>query len=262
MRKREQVIYYHDEQNDEFAGDAIVAKRIDGSYRYVRDGFWGRCAHIFWYRIVAIPLAKCYMKLHFHHRVIGREVLRQAPGGYCMFGNHTHPLADALIPALVNRPTDVYTIVHPNNVSMLVLGRITPYLGAMPLPDDAEAAKHFVRAVGQRISQKHCIMIYPEAHIWPYYTGIRPFADTSFRYPVQYKVPVFCLTNTYQRRGAKKTPQIVTYIDGPFYADTKKSAGEQKRALRDQVYAVMKERAKQSNVELIRYVRAEDDFVS
>lgn len=257
---RERIIYYQDELNDEFAGDHIVAKKIDGSYRYLRDGIFGRAAHIFWYRIVAAPLAACYMKLHFHHRIVGRNALRLAAGqGYYMYGNHTHPLADALIPTLVNLPVETYVIVHPNNVSMPFLGRITPYLGALPLPDDREAAKHFLQAQKQCIADKKCVMIYPEAHIWPYYTDIRPFADTSFRYPAKEKAPVFCLTNTYQKRRHSKKPQILTYIDGPFFADPQKSAKEQKRALREQVYAAMKERAKQNNMEIVRYVKAEDE---
>ena len=255
-----QTIYYQDELNDEFAGDHIQAKTIDGSYRYIRDGFWGKIAHVFWYRIIAIPLAKCYMKLHFRHRIEGREALKKAgKSGYYMYGNHTHPLCDALIPTKVKMPVDVSVIVHPNNVSMPVLGRITPYLGALPLPDDMDATKNFVRAVEQRIKENKCVMIYPEAHIWPYYTDIRPFKDTSFRYPVQTKVPVFCLTNTYQRRGKSKTPQIVTYIDGPFYPDEALSAKAQKEMLRNAVYETMKARAKNNTMELVHYVRKQDN---
>ena len=257
-----QTIYYQDELNDEFAGDHIQAKTIDGSYRYIRDGFWGKIAHVFWYRIIAIPLAKCYMKLHFRHRIEGREALKKAgKSGYYMYGNHTHPLCDALIPTMVQvrHPKDTYVIVHPNNVSMPVLGRITPYLGALPLPDDMDATKNFVRAVEQHIKENKCVMIYPEAHIWPYYTDIRPFKDTSFRYPVQTKVPVFCLTNTYQRRGKSKTPQIVTYIDGPFYPDEALSAKAQKEMLRNAVYETMKARAKNNSMELVHYVRKQDN---
>jgi hypothetical protein len=259
MSKTQKVIYYRNELQDEFSTDTIRAKRIDGTYPYIRTDFWGKLSHGFWYRIVAIPLAKLYMKLHFHHRIVNREVLQQAKGsGYYMYGNHTHFLADALIPTMVNQPTEVEVIVHANNVSMPVLGRITPSLGALPLPDDAVAAKHFMKALQYHIEQKHCVHIYPEAHIWPYYTDIRPFADTSFRYPVQQQVPVFCLTNTYQRRKSKKTPQIVTYIDGPFYPDTKLPARQQKEQLCSQVYETMKERAKNNNMILIRYERMEE----
>lgn len=258
MKKEQKIIYYQDELNDEFAGDHIQAKRIDGSYRYLRDDLWGRMSHAFWYRIVAIPLARLYMKLHFHHRIIGAKVLEQAgDSGYFMYGNHTHFLADALIPTMVNRPRDVYVIVHPNNVSMPVLGRITPSLGALPLPDDMEAAKHFVEAVDDCIDRGKCVMIYPEAHIWPFYTDIRPFKDTSFRYPVQKQVPAFCLTNTYQRGRSKSTPQIVTYVDGPFYPDASLPVKKQKRLLRDQVYSTMKERAKNNTMTVIRYEKVD-----
>ena len=251
-----QTIYYQDELNDEFAGDHIQAKTIDGSYRYIRDGFWGKIAHVFWYRIIAIPLAKCYMKLHFHHRIEGREALKKAgKSGYYMYGNHTHPLCDALIPTMVNMPVDVSVIVHPNNVSMPVLGRITPYLGALPLPDDREAMKHFLDEIAKKIEQDKCVMIYPEAHIWPYYTKIRPFTDASFRYPVQLKCPVMCFTNTYQKRKHGQKPRIVTYIDGPFYPDESLKGKARKETLRNQVYEAMVERSKLNTIELAKYIK-------
>ena len=102
-------------------------------------------------------------------------------------------------------------------------------------------------------------MIYPEAHIWPYYTKIRPFTDMSFRYPVQFDLPVFCFTDTYQKRRFGSKPKIVTYVDGPFYADKSLSSKEQRKELRDKVYNTMVERAKKSNVEMIHYERKEND---
>lgn len=260
MKRKQRVIYYRDELNDEFAGDHIKAKKIDGSYRYIRQSGSDRVAHVFWYHMIAIPLAKAYMKMHFQHRIENRQVLKQANGqAYYMYGNHTHSLGDALIPTLVNRPVDVKTIVHPNNVSMPVLGRITPFLGALPLPDDREALKHFMSSLAYAGQQKECIMIYPEAHIWPYYTKIRPFKDSSFRYPVQQHLPVFCLTNTYQKRKMSHVPQIVTYIDGPFYADEALPVKQQKQMLRDQVYKMMCRRAKENTVERIRYAYKGDN---
>ena len=219
-----------------------------------------RMLHGFWYRIVAVPLARLYMKLHFSHKIINKEVLKQAGNsGFYLYGNHTHFLADALIPTLVNYPRETAVIVHPNNVSMPVLGRITPYLGALPLPDDRGAMKHFLEALTWHTDHGDCIMIYPEAHIWPFYTGIRPFPDTSFRYPVQQKLPVFCLTNTYQRREKSHIPQIVTYLDGPFYPDAELPAKLQKTQLRDQVYEAMGKRAQNSNMEMIRYIKKDTD---
>lgn len=50
---------------------------------------------------------------------------------------------------------------------------------------------------------------------------------------------------------------MITYIDGPFYADTSLPAREQKKLLREQVYTAMKEKSKLNDVELIRYVKVE-----
>ena len=259
MEREEKVIYYRDELNDEFAGDNIVTKQIDGNYRYLRKGIVGRLLHVFFYRLIATPLAFLYMKLHFHHKMVNKKALRQVRHkAFYLYGNHTHFMADALIPTMVSFPRKISVIVHPNNVSMPVLGKITPYLGALPLPDERKAYKNFMDAMKELMQEEQAIMIYPEAHIWPFYTDIRPFKDTSFHYPVQYKVPVFSLTNTYQKRRFSKNPQIVTYIDGPFYADSDKTAKEQKQELRNQVYQCMKERAKRNNMEIIKYIKIEE----
>ena len=252
------VIYYHDELNDEFAGDNIKAKAIDENYKYLHKSPFKCLTHIFWYRIVAYPLAIIYMKLKYRHKVVNRKVLKACKKtGYFIYGNHTHNIGDALIPTLVNKWKDTYVIVHPNNVSMPVLGKITPSIGAIPLPGNMEATKNFTRCIEYRIKQKCAIMIYPEAHIWPYYTKIRPFKDASFRYPQILNKPVFSLTNTYQKRRFSKTPKIVTYIDGPFYPQGE-SAKEMRTYLRNECYNHMVERSKLNSVEVIKYIKVED----
>lgn len=252
------VIYYDDELNDEFSLAQITPKRIDGSYRYIYDTPLKKLTHFFWYRVIATPIAYLYTKAVFHHRIVGKQLLRPyRRTGYFLYGNHTQDIGDALIPNMLNIPKDNYVIVHPNNVSMPYLGRVTPSLGALPLPDDMAAYRNFIKAIERRIAEGHAVVVYPEGHIWPFYTGIRPFTDVSFAYPTKLNAPVFCFTNTYQKRRWSKKPKIVTYVDGPFYPDATLSAREQKRKLRDQVYACMCERAKQSTVVQIRYVKRE-----
>ena len=70
-------------------------------------------------------------------------------------------------------------------------------------------------------------------------------------------MPTFCFTNTYQKKGRRKHPQIVTYIDGPFYPDDTLPVRQQRKKLRDEVYDTMCKRAENSNVEWIKYVPAE-----
>lgn len=257
--KQQPCIYYEDELNDEFSTAQITPKVIDGDYRYIRDGFWGRVSHVFWYQVVAKPLAKLYLACKFSHRIVRMDTQTEKPaGGYFLYGNHTQAVADALIPTMITRPKDIYVIVHPNNVSMPVLGRITPSLGALPLPGNMAATRHFIRALEQRIAEGCAIGIYPEAHIWPYYTGIRPFSDQSFYYPVKYQVPVYCFTNTYQVNRPKGKVRMVTYVDGPFYPDAELPRGKQQADLRERVYRTMQKRAENSNIEVIRYVKKKE----
>lgn len=259
MKKGKKVIFYENELNDEFSSAKIKAKKIDKNYKYIHTSFFKKFTHFFWYRIIAFPLAKIYLFFKFRHKIINRKVLKQyKKQGYFLYANHTQPTADALIPTMVAFSKQVYVIVHPNNVSMPILGKITPSLGALPLPDDLEASRNFIKAIDTRIKEKKVIMIYPEAHIWPYYTKIRNFADTSFRYPIKYQAPTFCFTNTYQKRKHSSKVKLITYVDGPFFPNTKLDEIAQKEDLRNQVYSAMVKRSKLSTYEKIIYKKKED----
>ena len=190
-----------------------------------------------------------------NNKIINRKIVKNLKDGYFMYGNHTQNIADALIPSMISFPKDTYVIVHPNNVSMPYLGKITPSLGAIPLPDDLPATKNFIECITYRADQKKAICIYPEAHIWPYYTKIRPFKDTSFRYPVDLNKPIIVFTNVYLKRKSSKRVKIVTYIDGPFYPNSNVFKKDAKKELRDKVYNAMTERSKLNNIEFIKYER-------
>ena len=256
MRK---VIYYEDELNDEFSTAVIKPRRIDDAFVYERRGPFRAVTRFFWYRIVATPLAFFYAKLFLRQRTIGREKLKEYRKlGFFMYGNHTQAIGDPLMPNVFCFPKDVSFIVHPNNVSMPFLGRINPTLGAIPLPDTLGAYRNFIKCVGHRIDAHHAVVIYPEAHIWPYYTKIRPFPDASFTYPAKSGTPVFCFVNTYKRRGKRDKAKIVTYIDGPFTPDMSLPMKERVKDLRDRVYETMCDRAKNSDVEIIKYIKKEN----
>lgn len=255
QKDKRKVIYYQDELNDEFSVAQILPREIDENYKYCNDSLFEKFTHFFWYRLIATPIAYVYMKKSFHHEVVGLELLKEFKDkGYFMYGNHTQDIADAVIPTLISFPKDVYIIAHPNNVSIPYIGKVAASLGALPLPDNMRASRNFIKAVERRITENNVVMIYPEAHIWPYYTKIRPFDDLSFRYPVKYKVPTFCFTNTYQERKAKEL-KLVTYIDGPFYTNENLPKKEQKADLRNRIYKCMCDRATNSTVEKIKYIK-------
>ncbi len=151
-------------------------------------------------------------------------------------------------------PKRNFFIVNPENISMKGLKHFVEMLGAIPIPGNKEAMRNFLQVIEKRIEKGYAITIYPEAHIWPYYTKIRPFKDVSFAYPIKLKTPVFCFTNTYQKYGKKQEKvQMITYIDGPFFPDETLGSKEAKQKLRDQVYNTMVERSKNSNIEVVEY---------
>lgn len=254
--KGEKIIYYNDELNDEFSKAKIVPKLIDEKYRYNHGQLW-ECVSCFMQNFLSMPIKILYSKIVFKINYIGKEKLKKyKDSGYFVYVNHTQPFADTFIPSLAIFSKRNFFIANPENVSMKFLKNTAELLGAIPIPtnNNKKAIKNFFNAIEKRIKCKNSITIYPEAHIWPYYTKIRPFKAVSFRYPIELNVPVFCMTNTYQRYGKKNNRvKIITYIDGPFFPNETLTKKEQRQDLRDKVYNQMVKRSKKSNIEYIKY---------
>ena len=251
------IIYYEDELNDEFSKSSIEPRIIDENYKYVhKNPLWNLCSFVL-QNILSVPIKILYAKIKFRIKYIGNEKIKPYKNeGYFIYGNHTQPFADTFIPSIPMYPKRNFLIVNPVNISLKGTGTLVEMLGAMPIPSNKSAMKNFLEAIKQKINKGYAITIYPEAHIWPYYTKIRPFKDVSFKYPVQLEKPAFCITNTYQSYGKNnKKIKIVSYIDGPFYPNKELTLKEQQKELRNKIYNCMEERSKNSNIEHIKYIK-------
>lgn len=250
------VIYYNDELNDEFSTAKIEPRVIDENYKYKHGSLWNFFSFIV-QNILSMPIKIGYAKLKFRIKYVGREKLKKYKDiGYFVYANHTQVFADTFIPSIAVFSKRNFLIVNPENISVKPFGWLIELLGAIPVPGNKAAMKNFLEVIDDKIRKGCSITIYPEAHIWPYYTKIRPFKSVSFAYPVNLKKPVFCVTNTYQSYGRDGNKvKIVSYIDGPFWTDESISTMKgQKLDLRNRVYECMVERSKNSNVEVIKYV--------
>lgn len=258
--KPKEIIYYKDELNDEFSKAKIVPRLIDENYKYIHHKPWDFVCFCM-QNILSMPIKILYSKIKFKIKYVGKEKLKQYKNeAYFVYVNHTQPFADTFIPSLPIYPKRNFFIVNPENVSMKFLGNIVQLLGALPIPANKKAMKNFLEAIEKNVNKKHAITIYPEAHIWPYYTKIRPFKTVSFKYPIEFNTPAFCMTNTYQSYGKNKDKiKIVTYIDGPFFPPKNLTKSEQKQNLRDQIYNKMVERSKNSNIEHIKYEKISEN---
>lgn len=235
MKKREpqnRTIYYSDEKNDEFSGITKKTVTIGDKFRFVHKSLIWRAAAFFAYRIIMTPFAYLYCKLKFRLRIVGREKLKKYGEGCFLYCNHTLMAGDAFLPNLVMFPKNNYVIVHPDNISTPGTKNFVLMCGAIPIPQTGTAYRGFLDAIEKRILQKCCVTVYPEAHIWPYYTGIREFPSTSFRFPVKYGAPVFVSTTTFQARKHGKTPKVTVWVDGSVLSRYGKSEGGCRNPLR------------------------------
>lgn len=263
MKDAKRTVYYRDELNDDFAGIQRKTIRVGADFPYLHQSrLWNIAAFVV-YRLIMTPFAYLYSKFKFHLRIVGRDKLKAMRGqGVFLYGNHTLMAGDAFIPNLVTFPRRTYVVVNADNLSVKGAKNWIQMSGAIPLPTELGGMRSFLNALEARISQGNCVQIYPEAHVWPYYKGIRPFGAAAFRYPARLSCPVYCTTTTFQKKRFGKVPRVTVFVDGPFYPDVTLPLRDREKQLRDQVYNTMRERSQNSTYSPIEYVRIEDGEVS
>lgn len=205
---------------------------------------------IYW---LADVFAAIYSKWILRIEVVGREKLsKRGTKGFYVYGNHTQMIGDAFVPIYVFRGSRMRAIVSTANLGIPVLGKILPCMGALPVPG-FDQMKKFLKAVEYYADIGNGIVIYPEAHVWPYYTRIRPFGTAAFSYPVKQGLPVYCMTTTYQKPKHGEKPTIRIYIDGPMESDKNQAASKQKKELCQKVHQCMEKRSWNSDYEYWKY---------
>ncbi|MCD8382184.1 MAG: 1-acyl-sn-glycerol-3-phosphate acyltransferase [Clostridiales bacterium] len=257
VSSKEQIRYYKSFQDD-FVESSDQDFALPEDYVWIRSGKGARIVRSILYTIACL-FARVYGKIVLHLKIVRAVDMKDyRDTGAVVYGNHTQPIGDVFVPGWVCAPKRCYTIASPANLGIPVIGSLLPWMGALPIPADFKQMKAFLSAVRQRLQENNCIIVYPEQHVWPYCTQIRPYPATAFDYAVKNKVPAFCMTTTYQHRRFSKKPKTTVYLDGPFFAEAGLSPQAQKEALRDQVYACMQRRSEQSTCQYIEYRPAQE----
>ena len=258
--KTERVFYYGSEEDDPIKTDEQEKKqevRLPEGYEFIPKNVFVRMYSAILFRIFWV-FGQWYERHYWQAKFYGREKLKRAKGrGYVIYANHTNPFHDVFGPA-VAADRRIFTIISPVNLKVPGIGKLLPYLGGLPLGKTREEKKAFNEAVDKRLSQKKCLVIYPEAHVWPYATKIRKFpaGDRSFKYAVRNGLPIFTMTTTYHKRKDKKRgdlPRMNVYIDGPFLPNVDKSEDENRADLAKQAYDSMVKYSKKNTYEYFEY---------
>lgn len=257
MAKAKKTVYYTDKCKDDFAGTHINAEKIDGSYKYVHENkCWRACSFVL-YRLIVFPLVRFYERVILGMKFVGDESLRKLDLPCFLYGNHTG-FYDAFTPNVLSLPKRKNMIVtSADAVSIRGLSGVVKMLGALPVPSTCRGAVNFKQALAHY--SKDCnITVYPEAHIWPYYVGVREFDDTSFSYPVSLSRPAVAFFTAYSEphgiTSLWRKADITVYVSEPFYPDESLTPREARRKLRDEVYSFMKDCSERySTYEAIEY---------
>lgn len=246
MRKK---IRYYSDFSDDF--EKVRDFTLPENYKWVRKDIASRFFSALIYAL-AVVVSCVYCRLFLHMKINGGNKLASLKGGCYIYGNHTQPVGDVFIPVACAFPKRIYTVAGTANYGIPVIGRLLPYLGALPVLDTIHGIRELNRAMEYRLVKNHPIVIYPEAHVWEYYNKIRPFPVTSFKFAVKFNVPSFAMTVVYRKSGLFKRPVTEVFLDGPFLPEGK-NAREMAQDLHDKIFMAMTERSKYGNCEYIEY---------
>lgn len=262
-KKKRKVYAYNSEADDDFSGMNIKVRKVGRGFAYSRRSLLWRFLSFFTYYFIAVPVAWAVSEAYMGLRFTGRISLRKLRGGCFLYGNHTRAL-DAFLAPLAAFPKRVYTVAGPEAVSIPGLRTLVMLLGCIPVPTESGALPRFKKEVEDAVRRGHCVVIFPEAHIWSFYTGIRRFPSVSFTYPVDIGAPVAVMTSTYRKNptyipGFEAKPLMTVHISRPMYPDTTLSRSGARDALCQRVYGIMRGTASAAgNYNYIQYRRADE----
>ena len=243
-------VYYYEDFNTDVVQSKNQEINLKDNYVWIHKSLLYKILSYLLYSIFFI-FSIIYSKLILKVTIKNRKILK-GKKNYYLYINHTQQMGDAFIPPLITRYKRPYFIVNKANLGIPILGKILPLLGAIVIPDKIHDMIKFKESL-LYYGSNHPVIIYPEAHVWPYYTKIRPFNKGSFQLAIENKKTIFCATTTYQKSKYFKRPRITIYIDGPFNYDESLSKKDNTKLLEQVVHEQMEKRAKNSDIEYVIY---------
>ena len=248
---------YYSSFDQDFSESKQQNYKLPKDYEWISHNPIKHFLRIILYPIILIYVF-CYQKFYARTKIINRKVLKKAKRqGYYLYSNHTQVFGDVINHFATTFPKHPYLICSPANLGVAIVGKYLPLAGALPIPNNIHQLQKFNDAIRTRISQGKAIITYPEAHVWPWYTRIRPMSLAAFHFPVTIAAPVFVATTTYQKTRFRKKPKITIYIDGPIKIPDHLTRKEKTRAIQTAIETTMKKRAKLSTYEYIKYLPKE-----
>lgn len=254
------VVYYEDELHDDFASVDVKNKGVKNDYPYFNRNPFSLTGGWVFRHIIAIPLLFLANIFIYGSRVKNRRVLKGLKRrGYYLYANHVLDYDPITHPILINPSKFCVIVSGPEAFSINpIVSWAVKSLGAIPIPNknDIEMYNRYSKCLSHHIKKRHRILIYPEAHIWPYCNFIRDFTHSSFRYPVNDNVPIVTATTVFKKKKHRKKPIAIIYLDGPFYPNQELAGKERVDDIAMRAHQAMKKRSEvEWNYPYVTYVK-------
>jgi 1-acyl-sn-glycerol-3-phosphate acyltransferase len=240
-RKSGDTIYYSDVLHDDFLATSLKRPEIPEDYKFKRTNLINNFFSRILYYLIAHPILGMMM-LILGTKIKNKKNLKAVKGkGAFLYGNHT-TFTDAFkVQAYVVWSRRVNIIGFSDSYSMPIVRNLVRALGYLPLPESLEGQIRLIDSLKFYIKdKKQYVLIYPEAHIWPYYTKIRPFVAASFHYPAKLMAPIIPMVTTYRKplfKGLR--PRETIWIGEAIFPKVGASIKENKDYLREECYKQM-----------------------
>lgn len=259
--KKSKTIYWSDELNDDFNKLDHVQDNpeLKKNYKYIHTFPLRRMWDAFLYYGLAKPILGTYCLFHGIRYKNKKNLKRLHGKGAFIYANHV-AISDVFkFQSIIFHHKRVNIIGLSNAASIPVAKWVVKSFGYLPIGNDVDnmiglkdACEFYVK------KRKQYVLIFPEAHIWPYYTKIRNFKNVSFYYPAQAMAPVVPAVTIWRHVWYSKKPRQTVVFGKPIFPDPSLNTTENRDLLAEECKAQMKFIASSyKQVEYIKYIKKE-----
>lgn len=257
--KKTKEIHWSDEKHQDFNEIGLKRKGIPEGFKYKHTSKW----YWFFSNLLYYGVAKWIIGFYVYSHGIrckNKAVLKKLNGkGAFIYSNHV-AISDCFkFNIVIARRVD--TIGYSDALSIPVGGKLATLLGLIPLPlkEDRDNFHKMTEAISYNVKERnHYCLIFPEAHIWPYYTEIRNWPNNSLIYPALMMMPIVPAVTVWKKRLIGKKPKQLIVFGEPIYPKEGESITYNKDYLHQECIASMKEIARTNEqVQYIKYIKDE-----
>lgn len=240
-----------DDPHAHMVENSIAARdeEIDENYNFINKNIFFRAFSRFFRRIVIMFMGP-WLKRRYKLKIVGKENIKKVRRkGVIVTVNHVHNFDNLLVGTRLLHHRKCYFITLKDNINMPFVGFLLRSLGGIPIPTSVKAMPPFDACITELLRKKKAILICPEASLWPFYRGVRPFKKGAFRFAVKNDVPILPVVISFRRklrkRPAKKGKEKYKYyftvhVGEPIYQDKSLEIRRQTLELTDRTYAFYK----------------------